>query len=342
MNKEEWPKLDVNIKREQGFLYDSQIANALARGKLVVNGDAASAKYACYELHIGDHIQQLVLDNTPGNENDLYKVKRIGDDGVVQIGPGETYKIYAKEQLNMPADVFAISIPVGNMFKLGLNPETTFADPGFSGDFYVTVCNYSQRIVKLKVGDPLARLFFFKLAERPEKIHEGRPREIPPSVERVRRPTEQELLTEGEAKLIHSVMMTTDPPHYQHAFVTQRLFSHHKDQTATKLEAVEREATGKHEALKQECEARLEEIRRKVNAAALLAAVCSLIVFVIGGVAIAGLVASRWPSLSEGVWASLIAAFIWAILIALIGWLTKAIWKSLGASSGKQNDNNHT
>jgi deoxycytidine triphosphate deaminase len=334
MNKEDWPKLDVNIKREQGFLYDSQIANAMASGKLIVNGEAAGAKYACYELHIGDHIQQLVLNNQPGSENDLYKVKRIEDDGLFQIHPGETFKLYAKEELNMPADVFAISIPVGNMFKLGLNPETTFADPGFSGAFFVTVCNYSQRIVKLKVGDPLARLFFFKLANRPEKIHEGRPREIPPSVERVRRPTEEELLNDGEAKLIQSVLVATDPPHYQHAFVTNRLFGHHKARTEARLESLQREANEKVERIRQESETRFEKMRRTVAVISLLAIVCSLLIFVVSGIAVAGLAASNWPTLAEGTLASLIATVIWAILTVGVGPIRKGLWKS-AFSSGK-------
>jgi len=317
MNKEDWPKLDVNIKREQGFLYDKQIAAAMEKGKIITNGDAQGAKYACYELHIGNHIQQLILDNTPGSESDLYRVKKIENDGLFQIAPGETYKIYAAEELYMPADVFAIAIPVGTMFKLGLNPETTFADPGFSGPFYITVCNYSPRVVTLKVGDPLSRMFFCKLAERPDKIHEGRPREIPPAVGRVRRPSIEELTAEGEANVLARVLGAVDPPHYEHAYVTDRLFSHHRAHINKCITAVE----------------------RSVAVSTLMAIFCALVVFIVaacGGVAIC---MAKWPAFSDGVLASLIAAVIWAGLTFGVTPIRQSLGQSCGVLLGRRGAN---
>jgi len=182
----------------------------------------------------------MVVDDPAKNENDLYRVKSLPSDGKFSINPGETYKLYARETLNVPADVFSIAIPVGNMYKLGLNPETTFADPGFSNAFYITVCNYSRRVVTLKVGDPLARLFFFKLSSRPDRIHESNPREVPPAVVRLAKRTPTELEASDERSLLKAVLEDVDPPHYEHAFVTNRLLTTRADATAARLQQVEK------------------------------------------------------------------------------------------------------
>jgi deoxycytidine triphosphate deaminase len=236
MNRPEWPKLAAGTKDCVGVLLDREITEAMRRGQLIAqDGDAKAAKYACYELHIGRKVHQLVMDDMPGPLSDLYRVKNIPADGIFHINPDETFTIYAAEQFFMPADVFAITIPVGNMYRLGINPATSFVDPGFSGPFYLTVCNYSTRIVKLRVGDPLARVFFFRLPDRPTQIYDTDPREVPPLVARVERPDLEKLLERGEAAVIAQVMKDVDPPHYEHAFVTERMLSHHRMAIDTQL-----------------------------------------------------------------------------------------------------------
>ena len=298
MNKPDWPKLDMDQAPIQGFLVDRQIRHAISRGQLINEGAKdASAKYASYEVHIGPSVKQLVTLQAPGSENDLYREKIIPEDGVFRINPGETFKIYAAEGLNMPADVFAITIPVGNMYKLGLNPETTFADPGFAGPFYVTVCNYSPRVVKLRVGDPLARVFFFSLAERPDEIHESRPREIPPSIERVSRPSIEDLREKGEAFVLKQVLELVDPPHFEHAFVTQSLVT------------LEREATG----------SRLRDLDRKTAVLTILNLASLLIVLFVGLAYIGSFLRTKWPELFGHVFGHVVGAFvIWASVVFLI------------------------
>jgi deoxycytidine triphosphate deaminase len=241
VNRPNYPELKIEKELASGFLVDRDIRFAIGQGQLIHDEViAASSKYACYEVHIGDQIQQMVVDEPAKSEADLYRVKNIPSDGKFSIKPGETYKLYAKERLDIPSDVFAIAIPVGNMYKLGLNPETTFADPGFANAFYITVCNYSRRIVNLTVGDPLARLFFFKLASRPDKIHESTPREVPPAVVRLAKRPSAELEASGEESLLKAVLEDVDPPHYEHAFVTNRLLTTHATAIAARIERVER------------------------------------------------------------------------------------------------------
>src|SRR3569833_1101975 len=163
MNKREWPKVFGMDASREGVLIDGEIHKALEQGQLVTGGTADQAKYACYELRIGPDIQQLVLDHKPGARNDLYRGKEIKEDGTFQIFPGETFKIIASEKLYIPADVLALAIPVGNLYRLGLNPETTFADPGFAREFFVTVSNFFSCFFSLFVGVLFLWFFFFFL-----------------------------------------------------------------------------------------------------------------------------------------------------------------------------------
>ncbi len=119
----------------------------------------------------------------------------------------------------------ALTIPVGNLYRLGLSPETSFADPGFQGDFWLMVSNYSGRVVDLKAGDPLARIQFFALSGKPERVHQGAGQvRLPASFPR--RPERPDLAgvkvddNEQVAKLLEDVSNLVDPPHFQHAFIT--------------------------------------------------------------------------------------------------------------------------
>jgi deoxycytidine triphosphate deaminase len=297
-----WPQL--NLPGATGLLIDQQIKDAMATGQLVRNGIDENAKYACYELRIGDRIEELVMDNNGDEQQDIYRSKHIPEDGVFKIIPGQTFKIFAKETLNMPSNVTAFAFPVGNLYKLGVHPETTFADPGFQNEFYITVCNYSPRIVKLKVGEPLARLFFFHLNATPARRHSGNPRPMPPSVERVPRRTPEELAALQELDLIGTVLSSVDPPHYEHAFVTQRVAVEHRKQVEDELNALRKEQV----------------LFRS------LIAVLGLTIASIAGVMIWEWTAGRWPSLVEGVGVSVVSALILAglgwLLARVIGWLS--------------------
>jgi len=314
MNKADWPTLEKELKAGEGFLTDREIAGAINKGQLISDAaDLANAKYACYEVRIGPHIQQLVMDQTPGDENDLYREKNIPEDGVFRIKPSETFKIYAAEQLYIPADVFAITIPVGNMYKLGLNPETTFADPGFAGRFYVTVCNYSPRVVRLRVGDPLARVFFFKLSSRPDRIHDSRPRELPPSIERVHRPDLTELMSKGEKAVLEGVLDLVDPPHFEHVFVTGRIFSHHQENTRSEL-------------LK---------LQRDTARATLITLLSFFLVTLLAIVYIASLVQSHWPSFFGNIFANFVTALVlWAATVFFIAPLRRQFFGSIATLKG--------
>lgn len=309
MNKENWPSLNAGIRWSSGVLVDKDIKAAMANHQLILDGDPGRAKYATYELVIGDRIEELVMDDDGDPQRDLYRVKSIPESGEFAVLPGQTFKIYSKEKLYMPADVTAIAIPVGIMYKLGLHPETTFADPGFDKEFFVTICNYSPRVVKLRVGEPLARMFFLKLRERPERIHEGSPRDIPPSVERVPRPSDEDLLDEGT--ILSQVLQLVDPPHYQHAFVTSRIVGVHRSQVDSRVSELQSQIT----------------LLRWVLT-------CLGVVVVIGAViAVWKWLAGEWPGMAEGILASLVASGAFAALIWAGPWALR--WAREGRGEGR-------
>jgi deoxycytidine triphosphate deaminase len=309
MNKKDWPKLAANANSTTGFLLDQQIADAIEQWQLISqHADFSAAKYACYELHIGTRVRQLVMDPTSVSKGDLYHEKAISDNGEFIVGPGETFTLSAAEELNIPADVFALTIPVGNMYRLGLNPETSYADPGFSGEFYVTVCNYSNRNVRLKIGDPLARAFFFHLSDRPQRIHESKPRQVPPSVEPVARPSRQELEAKGDAVLLAEVLESVTPPHFEHAYVTERVVSAYRQQITSEVLAA----------------------RRQADVAVVIGALTFLVAITYSFVTAMAFAKTAWPDLFGNLLAEIIAAALnFVIVFVLFALAKKYVWPSL-------------
>lgn len=304
-DRRECPELGSSYP--EGFLTDALIRRAISEHRIIRNSDDAQAKYACYELRIGDEVRHLVLEDEPGQGSDLYRVKNIPQDGQFAISPGETFSVYAKEELDIPADVFALAIPVGNLYKLGLIPETSFADPGYHGKFHLILCNYSNRIVNLRVGDPLARLFVARLGQRTDKIHTGSSREMPPTVERVSRPTAADLEKSGEASILQELLKNVDPPHYEHAYVTDRLFQHHR--TAA--------------------EKQIDTANRKGAVAVCLASIAVIATAVVLGLALTAAAYQAWPSLIQGVVGSLIATVVCTLVVFFVAPLRRGVKSSV-------------
>jgi deoxycytidine triphosphate deaminase len=213
----------------EGFLVDHEIAAAIGKRLLLKKTEDHKPQYASYELHIGGVIKRLVTCEEENSKEELYReIKPHPESGKFIIRPTQTFQLYAGEDLDVPDNVFAIAIPIGNIYTNGLSPETTFADPGYSGDFYITVSNFSPRNVELKVGDPLARIFFFKLGACSEHPHTDKIR--PPNLTglKVEHPSADELEKTSEESLIDYVMDKVNPPHFQHAFLTRKMaLDHH-------------------------------------------------------------------------------------------------------------------
>lgn len=245
-----------------GLLTDVDIERALSQGYLLIPRTAKheNIRYASYQLRIGRLVHFLAREhNEQGEEKTYWKEYEMKDGQWFEIRPGATAKIYSEEDVNIPENVMAHATPVGNLYELGLTPEVTYADPGFSGGFWVVVCNYSSRIVELRAGDRLARMEFIKLHDRPKKIHGGQKNirgleryPLPP-----KKLSEEELGKLDIGEILRTVSTRVDPPHYEHAFVTGRVRAN--------IEAKLTELKSQDEQLEKKLEARNEELAKKIS-----------------------------------------------------------------------------
>ncbi len=84
----------------------------------------------------------------------------------VDINPRQIALLYTKEFFNFPDNIIGFVVSRGLLFTLGLTPETTYVDPGFSGHLYITIVNNNENIVRLYREMPISRLFVFKLPNK--------------------------------------------------------------------------------------------------------------------------------------------------------------------------------
>lgn len=210
--------LPEQVHPGDGMLTDKEIKESLKLSMLLRNAEPKNAKYASYELRVGTKVAIILRDT----DAEQYQERRLQRDEVIAIEPGQALKVFAEEELDIPANVMAYSFPVGNLYRLGLLPETTYADPGFQGEFWVVVCNYSNRVIEIQQGDPLARIQFLKLRGLPDIVHGGvksirKPARIP------RRLTPPDLSKKDETQLneiLRSAARLMDSPHYEHIYIT--------------------------------------------------------------------------------------------------------------------------
>ena len=177
------------------------------------------------KLRLSSNVEFLVLqEGNAGAATARYERPANGIGDRLRIDPGHTVKVFTLEFFKMPTNVVAHVFPVGNIYKLGLSPETTYADPGFDGPFYIVICNYSSRVVELEVGKPIARVEFIRLARSTKKPHPGvggitEPRLWPRRIDR--RPIEA--LRQLGVDTLLDELDRSDPPHFEAAFIAREV-----------------------------------------------------------------------------------------------------------------------
>jgi deoxycytidine triphosphate deaminase len=232
-----------------GLIRDEELRAAIAKNLLLVSETTAPerVRQASYELRLGPEVEFLVLpDAGKGQAVAKYERPANGIGQKLKIEPGQTVKVFTMEVFNIPTNVVAHVIPVGNVYKVGLSPETTYADPGFDGPFYIILCNYSSRVVELEVGQPIARVEFVKLARSTPKPHPGSKHISEPPIwpRRVDRRRSQELLQLGIDNLLNELDQK-DPPHIEHAFIAREVRRQVAEQfggLSSKVASLERQA----------------------------------------------------------------------------------------------------
>jgi deoxycytidine triphosphate deaminase len=149
-----------------GFLTDSQIEYYLSRGQLVVRNTwvRESVRHASYMIRLGNRVEVARASKANADERRDFVVQDLNSGDYLELNPGDTAKLFSLEHLVLPSDILAFTVARGLLFFESLVPENTYADPGFTGQLYVTVTNLSHRIIRLYYADPIARIFFFKLS----------------------------------------------------------------------------------------------------------------------------------------------------------------------------------
>jgi deoxycytidine triphosphate deaminase len=149
-----------------GFLTDTQILDHLNRDLLILPRTwvASGVRHASYTMRVGIRIEVARANKANAEDRRDFVLVDLNEGQSLELNPGDTAKIFSLEQFRLPPDILAFTIARGLLFSESLLPENTYADPGFAGPLYTTVTNLSHRIIKIFVGDPIARIFFFKLS----------------------------------------------------------------------------------------------------------------------------------------------------------------------------------
>jgi deoxycytidine triphosphate deaminase len=149
-----------------GFLTDKNIEAALKAGFLIEPGtwEEGQIRHASYMLRLGQRVQ-IERDSTGSGEREQKVITLTRGGPPLELRPGETALLYSIENLRLPNCVLGFTVARGLLFAECLVPENTYVDPGFPGSIYTVVTNLSGRVLKLPYGTPIARLFFYRLAE---------------------------------------------------------------------------------------------------------------------------------------------------------------------------------
>jgi deoxycytidine triphosphate deaminase len=151
---------------ELGFLPDHRIADALGAGFLLEQGtwEANQIRHASYTLRLGHRVEVERGKDAQRADRQRLNLTLTNGGAPLELQPGDTALLYSLENLRLPPCVLGFTVARGLLFVESLVPENTYIDPGFRGSIYTTVTNLSGRVLELRYGTPIARLFFYRLA----------------------------------------------------------------------------------------------------------------------------------------------------------------------------------
>lgn len=149
-----------------GTIVDSDIwALAAARQLITSNFDGDCVRQACYELRASDVFYDTSLPE------DRRRVE-VDEKGFV-LRPHRAVVCIVREELRLPPDVLGRVLTKGVLFSLGILPVNTYADPGFSGRLGITLVNSSERYVRIRPGEHIAKIEFTRLPKKVERPYHG-------------------------------------------------------------------------------------------------------------------------------------------------------------------------
>ncbi len=162
-------------------LTDRQIRVAIEELGILIDRetfyDPTHAAYASYEVHASGDVG--TIDYLTAGEGLREHRTPAGLDGRIRIPPGATVRLFTKEVFELPPDVYAEVIGLGQLYAAGLSVGSTYVDPGTRNRIYLSVSNVSDAEVVIPVGFPIGRAQFYVLGDRAERLKRGSWRDIP-------------------------------------------------------------------------------------------------------------------------------------------------------------------
>jgi dCTP deaminase len=143
-----------------GTLNDIQIKEFSNQGLLISKGfKSENVLQACYELRASN----IYYDQSNGFERiDIIE----SNYDYILIKPKQSVIIITIEELKIPHNCLGRILTKGKLFSIGLLPINTYADPGFIGNLGIIFHNNSTDYLKIKKGEPIAKIEF-SLFENP-------------------------------------------------------------------------------------------------------------------------------------------------------------------------------
>lgn len=151
---------------DPGYMVDVDLLRALQDGHLIERGtwDPTYVKHSSYLLRAGYEVEYPHTGSLEPSDRHVFRGRRLGHGDSVEIPPGSTALVKPIERFRIPDSVVAFTIPRGFLFAEELVAASSYIDPGFGGrDFYIPIINTSDRLVRIPVGTPIARVFFVQL-----------------------------------------------------------------------------------------------------------------------------------------------------------------------------------
>lgn len=322
-----------DFPKYSGIIRDEELKQAIAQDMLLrrETADLARVRQTSYELRLSAQVEYLELRDENGRATAQYTRPANGIEQTLCINPSQTVKVWTQEQFNLPNDVVAHITPVGNIYKLGLSPETTYADPGFSGAFYIILSNFSPRVVELRVGQPIARAEFTKLAKPTPSPHPGAGQTSEPPIwpRRVGRRGVEELRALGVDGVL-TELDAQDPPHCENAFVTREV--------RTQLAAEQARFDADYNQHKKMVEALLQRVDKLEQRDALSSKRLKFVLFIAVALVVLWQSPNWWPLLPDNVKKAIpeglgkgLGAFIGGLIATLLTWLYGRLFPKKGS-----------
>lgn len=149
-----------------GTLTDINIQEYVDKNLLIKNNfTSVGIKQACYELRASN------IFYNPIESSDKRTVPDNSD--YILLKPNQITVIITEEELFIPDDILGRILTKGSLFSLGINAVNTYVDPGFKGRLGIVFQNQSTKYIKIKVGQPIAKIEFSKLHKSVQTPYHG-------------------------------------------------------------------------------------------------------------------------------------------------------------------------